>query len=77
MSQPSGGDGMKRDRFISQLKQDCGAAGLALVVDKKLGKGSHYRLELRDGDRLVAKTTLKSGELSPAYMALVRRQLGL
>jgi hypothetical protein len=68
---------VKRDRFISQLREACVAAGLALTVDKKLGKGSHYRVEVRDGDRLVAKTTLKSGELSPGYMALVRRQLGL
>lgn len=68
---------MKRDRFIAALREQCGALGRNLIVDRKLGKGSHYRLEVwRDG-RIVARSTLKSGELSPAYMKLVRRQLGL
>ncbi|HZY67360.1 MAG TPA: hypothetical protein VFE52_02165 [Devosia sp.] len=46
-------------------------------MDTKLGKGSHYRVEVFEGDRLLAKSTLKSGELSPAYEKLVRKQLGL
>lgn len=68
---------MKRDRFISLLRSDCAARGLSLVVDKKLGKGSHYRIEVWSGGNMLAKTTLKSGELSPGYMAVVRKQLGL
>lgn len=68
---------MKRDRFISQLRTYCEAAGWLLVIDRKLGKGSHYRVEVRDGDMTIARTTLKSGELSPIYMQLVRKQLGL
>ena len=68
---------MKRDRFISVLRDSCAAAGWSLAVDKKLGKGSHYRIEVWATGNLIAKTTLKSGELSPGYMALVRRQLGL
>ena len=68
---------MKRDRFISLLRDACAGVGCSLLVDKKLGKGSHYRIEVwRDG-RLLAKSTLKSGELSPGYMQLVRKQLGL
>ena len=68
---------MKRDRFIALLREDCAARGWRLVVDAKLGKGSHYRLEAWDGERMIAKTTLKSGELSPIYEKLVRKQLGL
>ena len=37
---------MKRDRFISRLRTECAAFGWTLVVDKKLGKGSHYRIEV-------------------------------
>jgi hypothetical protein len=51
--------------------------GWRLLVDTKLGKGSHYRLEIWAGERMIAKTTLKSGELSPLYEKLVRKQLGL
>jgi len=68
---------MKRDRFISALREDCATMGWRLVVDTKLGKGSHYRLEIWAGDRMRAKTTLKSGDLSPLYEKLVRKQLGL
>jgi len=68
---------MKRDRFIAALREHCGAMGWELIVDRKLGKGSHYRIEVWQDGRMRAKSTLKSGELSPAYMKLVRRQLGL
>lgn len=68
---------MKRDRFISMLRENCAAMGWRLVVDTKLGKGSHYRLEVWSGDQMLAKTTLKSGDLSPLYEKLVRKQLGL
>lgn len=68
---------VKRDRFIAALRDDCAKSGWRLVVDTKLGKGSHYRLEVWGGDRMLAKTTLKSGDLSPLYERLVRKQLGL
>jgi hypothetical protein len=68
---------MKRDRFISALREECAAHGWRLIVDTKLGKGSHYRLEVWNGDRMLSKTTLKSGDLSPLYEKLVRKQLGL
>jgi hypothetical protein len=71
------GGTMKRDRFIAALREMSEAAGCSIVVDKKLGKGSHYRIEVWRGDRMLAKTTLKSGELSPDYMKMVRKQLGL
>lgn len=63
---------MKREQFIRLLRRDCKERGWTLVVDTRLGKGSHYRLEA--GGR---RTTLKSGELSEIYMRLVRKQLGL
>lgn len=71
------GFAVKRDRFISLLRAECVAAGRSLVVDKKLGKGSHYRIEVWGGGLMLAKTTLKSGELSPGYMSVVRKQLGI
>lgn len=41
-------------------------------VEKTEGKGSHYRVYL--GNRV---STVKSGELNPGYVKLIRRQLGL
>jgi len=63
---------MKRDQFIRVLRKECKALGWELVVDTRLGKGSHYRIE-SNGKR----TTLKSGDLSEVYMEIVRKQLGL
>jgi hypothetical protein len=37
-----------------------------------MGKGSHVRLTVNG-----RTTTIKSGELSPAYVALLLKQLGL
>ena len=64
---------MKRDQFIRELRKECKARGWTIVVDVKMGKGSHYEIRTSNGRR----TTLKSGELSPIYMNLVRGQLGL
>ena len=63
---------MTRDQFLRQLRSDCRERGWTLEIDRKLGKGSHYRVEANG-----KKTTIKSGELSPAYCTLVRKQLGL
>ncbi len=63
---------MKRERFISELREECSSRGLVLVIDKVAGKGSHYRLAVGSN-----KSTVKSGELSPVYMNIVRKQLGL
>jgi hypothetical protein len=64
---------VQRERFIKALRDECGAFGWSLEVDKKLGKGSHYRLTVSNGRR----TTLKAGDLSPLYMEIIRKQLGL
>ena len=63
---------MKREQLLRQLKKECEARGWELEIDKKLGKGSHYRAWTTGG-----KTTIKSGELSPLYCNLIREQLGL
>jgi len=63
---------MEREKFIRQLRKEAKAEGLRFEIDRKLGKGSHYRL--RVGNRLA---TVKSGDLSPVYMRMVRKQLGL
>ena len=63
---------MKREQFVRLLRKECKALGWELEVDTKLGKGSHYRITANG-----RKTTLKSGELSPVYMDIVRGQLGL
>lgn len=63
---------MKREQFIRRLRREAKAKDLAFAVERRLGKGSHYRV--RVGARVA---TVKSGDLSRLYMALVRKQLGL
>ena len=63
---------MTRDQLLRQLRAECRDRGWTLEVDRKLGKGSHYRVEANG-----RKTTVKSGELSPGYCQIVRKQLGL
>ncbi len=63
---------MKRDQFLRELRKAAKARGLELAVFEDRGKGSHVRVRL--GDRM---STVKSGELSPTYVRLVRKQLGL
>jgi hypothetical protein len=63
---------MTRDQLLRQLRRECKSRGWVLEVDKKLGKGSHYRLSVNG-----RKTTIKAGELSPRYCELIREQLGL
>lgn len=45
---------------------------MAFEVVTERGKGSHYRVRL--GDR---ETTIKSGELRPGYVKLIKAQLGV
>ena len=63
---------MKREAFLRELRKLARARGLEVEVLANRGKGSHCRIKV--GDRF---TTLKSGDLTPRYMALVRKQLGL
>ena len=63
---------MTRDQLLKELRKFARKNGLEFEVDRKLGKGSHYRVRLGK-----CITTLKSGELSPGYVRLIRKQLGI
>ena len=63
---------MKREQFLIELRRIARERNAELEVIENRGKGSHYRLKL-NGKR----STLKSGDLSPQYMRLVKKQLGI
>ena len=63
---------MKREQFLIELRRIARERNAELEVIENRGKGSHYRLKL-NGKR----STLKSGDLSPLYMKLVKKQLGI
>ena len=63
---------MKREQFLRLLRREARKLELEFRVEKAEGKGSHYRVYL--GNRV---STIKSGELRPGYVKLIRRQLGL
>jgi len=63
---------MKREQFIRELRLLARQHGKSLEIFENQGKGSHYRIKC-DG----RMTTLKSGELTPTYMRLIRKQLDL
>ena len=63
---------MTRDALIRQLRKLARKQGKHFQVMPDRGKGAHYRVEF--GDRV---TTIKSGELRPGYVALIKKQLGL
>lgn len=63
---------MNREQFLKALRKECRKSGWSLEVDTKLGKGSHYRITVNG-----RKTTVKSGELSPVFIKIIRDQLGL
>ena len=63
---------MTREQLFRLLKRHCRKGGRLMTIDANLGKGSHARVTV-DGKT----TTVKAGELTPAYVALLLRQLGL
>lgn len=63
---------MKRDQFIRELRKFAKDQNKELEIFEDKGKGSHYRIKF-DGKI----TTLKSGELTPTYVRLVKKQLGI
>ena len=69
---PPGNSVMKRESFLRILRRETKALNLEFRVDRAAGKGSHYRVYV--GSKF---STVKSGELRPGYMKLIRRQLGL
>ena len=63
---------MKREALIRELRKLARKEGVIFEVTEDHGKGSHYRV--RYGEKF---TTVKSGELKPGYVALIKKQLGV
>ena len=63
---------MKREQLLSALRRWCRKNGRSFEVDVVGGKGSHIKVYI---DRVG--TIVKDGELSPLYVQLVLKQLGL
>jgi hypothetical protein len=63
---------MKREALIRELRKLARQQGKRFEVVQDRGKGSHYQVYF--GDR---KTTIKSGELRPGYVRLIKVQLGI
>ncbi|MBX3578502.1 MAG: type II toxin-antitoxin system HicA family toxin [Rhizobiaceae bacterium] len=63
---------MTRDTLLRELRKLARKQGVRFDVEESRGKGSHYRVHY--GDRF---TTVKSGELKPGYVKLIRQQLGI
>ena len=63
---------MKREQLFSALRRWCRKNGRTFRVDTVAGKGSHVKVYV---DK--AATIVKSGDLSPIYVGVVLKQLGL
>ncbi|TBN11400.1 hypothetical protein EYC79_14115 [Agrobacterium cavarae] len=63
---------MKREQFLRELRKIAKDRQLDLAIFEDKGKGSHYRVKLNG-----KMTTIKSGELTPTYVRLLRKQLGI
>lgn len=63
---------MTRGQFLRRLRKYCRQLGLSVSVEESRGKGSHVTVEGAD-----RRTIVKGGRLSPIYIKLVLRQLGL
>jgi hypothetical protein len=61
---------MKREALIRELRKLAREQGRRFEVVESKGKGSHYRVYFGDSN-----TTIKSGELNPVYVKLIKRQL--
>jgi hypothetical protein len=58
---------MKREALPHELRDTARRLKLVFEVVENRGKGSHYRVRL--GEK---STTIKSGELTPSYIRLIR-----
>jgi len=61
---------MKREAFIRELRVVAKRNNVFFDVVPEAGKGSHYRVYYGKKSTIV-----KSGELSPLYVKLVKKQL--
>lgn len=66
------GVAVKRDDLIRELRKIAKEQGLTFEITENRGKGSHYRVKL--GGR---RTIIKSGDLTPLCVRLVKKQLGI
>ena len=63
---------MKREQLIQRFRKEAKAKGLSVTVDMARGKGGHCLVTV--GDRT---TVIPSGDISPKFEKIIRRQLGL
>lgn len=63
---------MKREQLLRELRKYARDQHLELEIFEDKGKGSHYRVKFNG-----KMTTIKSGELTPSYVRLVKKQLGI
>lgn len=63
---------MKREQLLRELRKIAKDRKMELEIFEDKGKGSHYRVRLNG-----KMTTIKSGELTPTYVRLVKKQLGV
>ncbi len=63
---------MTREKLLRELGKLARKTGKSFEVFKDKGNGSHYRVEFNG--RI---TTVKSGELKPGYVQLIKKQLGI
>lgn len=63
---------MKRDQLLRELRKMAKTNGWELEILEEKGKGSHYRVTLNG-----KMTTIKSGEMTPLYVRIIKKQLGV
>lgn len=63
---------MKREALIRELRKLAKLHGVEFQEVKNRGKGSHCQVYF--GEK---STTIKSGELRPGYVTLIKKQLGI
>lgn len=63
---------MNREQLLRELRKLAKETGVEFEVTTDRGKGSHYRVKFNG-----RRTTVKSGELTPLYVRLIKKQLGI
>lgn len=61
-----------REQFLKILRKKCRKQHIEFEIIQGSGKGSHYKLKANG-----KVTFIKSGQISPQYMKLINKQLGL
>lgn len=63
---------MKREQLIQKFRKEAKDKGHVLTVDMSRGKGGHCLVTV--GERV---TVIPSGDISPTFEKIIRKQLGL